>query len=495
MGIVFRQTVKTTIVTLTGAKLGALVVWLSAKALTQTELGLTTAITLTGAIVQLLVIMGTANLISVYTQRYTYEDERRKALLTLGIITSIAGTALFTGLFFLLKGYIVQLYKAEDQPLISCYYFLVPILVFFWSLITIFDQYLIAHVKIAVSAFSREVVLRIFNLVLLGLVFAGIIDFQQFIIGNVMIYGIPLIILVTVASKTRGFGLTTNLKAFSKAEYKDMIHFSWYHLLVGASLTILNFIDTLMLGPLDKNGIKAAAVYGIATFISAVVYMPYRAMASSSLPILNQAYIEKDMTKINDLFSRAGINIFIAAVGMVILIGLNLDNAVAILPEGYESVKPLVLILMIGKLVDMATGLNNELISISKHYRFNFRVAVLLLFMVFILDRICIPIYGTIGAAWVASCSLIVFNIMKMIFLYRTMKLHPFTGKTWLVLVAGAIAAVVGYLWPYLVNPIVDAITRSIVIIVAYCIMLFLLKPSIDLQVYLAQIKKNKKLF
>src|SRR5690606_14675398 len=106
--------------------------------------------------------------ISVYTQRYPYEDERRKALFTFGIIISVSGNVLFTLAFFLLKGYIVQLYNPEDQLLISKYYFLVPVLVFFLSLITILDQYLIAHVKIAVSAFSREVVLRVFNLTLLG---------------------------------------------------------------------------------------------------------------------------------------------------------------------------------------------------------------------------------------------------------------------------------------------------------------------------------------
>lgn len=495
MGIVFRQSIKATIVTLTGAVLGAVVWLVSTMVLPKQQLGLVTNITLAGAIIQLFVIVGTANLILVYLQRYKYEDERRKTLLTLGVLTSLVGTILFSILFYIFKQPIIDLYNPEDQVLIRKYYYLLPVLVLFWGLTTIFDQYLISHVKISIPAFTREVVLRTTNLVLLWLVFLKVIDFQQYIIGNVCMYSIPLIVLVFVSSKTRGFGFSFNFKIFSRGEYKDMAYFSWYHLLVGASLTILNFIDTLMLGPLDSNGIQSAAVYGVATFISSVTYMPYRAMASSSTPILNQAYIDKDFVKIRDLFSRAGVNIFIAAIAMFLLVGLNLDNAVALLPDGYEAIKPLVLILMLGKVFDMATGLNNELISISSHYKFNFRVSVFLLVLVFSLDRVFIPIYGVYGAAWVSALSLFVFNIIKVIFLYRKMKLLPFTAKTWRVVLAGIIAALSGYMLPYIYNPYVDTIVRSIVILGTYSITLLWLKPSADLVDFLQNIKKTKRLF
>ncbi|MCB0697710.1 MAG: lipopolysaccharide biosynthesis protein [Chitinophagaceae bacterium] len=495
MGIVFRQSIKTTIVTFTGAGLGALVLYINTHLLSKTGLSLITTITYTAAIVQLFVIMGTANLISVYTQRYLYEDERRKALFTIGLLTSTVGTLIFSACFFLFKDSIVNLYKPEDQPLISKYYPLVPVLVYIWSLMTILDQYLIAHVKIAVSAFSREVLLRVCNLVLLVLLFFNVLSFSLYVLFNVLIYIIPVIVLFAVSTRTKGFGFSLNFKVFSLAELKDMLHFSWYHLLVGASLTILHFLDALMLGPLDEGGLSSTAPYIAATFLATVMYMPYRAMSTSSLPILNQAYIEKDMAKVNDLFTRAGANIIIVAVGMYILIGLNLDNALAVLPEGYENVKPLVLILMLGKLIDMATGLNNELISISKYYKFNFRIAVFLLVMVYVLDRIYIPRYGVFGAAWVATASVSVFNLSKMIFLYSKMKLHPFTRKTWLIVLSGIVAAAAGYFWPYILNPVVDTTLRSIVVLFVYGLMLIWLKPSNDLVVYLENIKKDKKLF
>lgn len=495
MGIVFRQSIKTTLVTLTGAMLGALIVYLNSHLLSQDQYALVTIIITSAAVAQMVVMMGTANLVSIYTQRYKYEDERRKGLLSIGIGTTAIGSLLLFLTLLVFKNQIIGWYKPEDQPMLQRYYILAPALIFIMAMTTVFDQYLVSHVKIAVSAFSREVVLRLVNIALLCIFFLGYIPFNQYILCIVLMYLIPLIIIVYVSTKTKGFGFTTKLSVFTKAEYRDMAHFSLFHLLTGASLVILNFLDTLLVGPLDPNGIESTATYTVAVFISSVLFMPYRAMATSSLPILNQAYIDRDLPTVRDLFSRAGVNIFIAAMGMFVLIALNMDNAIAILPAEYASVKYLVLILMIGKVADMATGLNNELISISKHYKFNFVVAIILLAMVFVLDRIFIPQYGTLGAAWVASGSLIVFNIIKMTFLYKKMKLHPFTKKTWLVLVAAGVGAGVGYIIPFIINPFVDTVIRSIVILLTYCLMLIWLQPSKDLKVFLQDIKKNKRLF
>lgn len=495
MGIVFRQSIKGTLVTFTGAALGAIIVWVSTTVLSQTEYGLITNITLLAASIQLILILGTGNLILVYTQRYDEEDVRRKALLTLGTLTTLITGIIFTIVFFAIKEPVVAMYKKSDQPLIDKYYHFVPIVIMLMSLMSIFEHYLMAHIRIAQSAFSKEVLLRIVNLLMLGLVFSGMLAFHDYVTGNALMYCIPLILMIVLASRLKGFGFTTNLKIFTKAEYKDMIHFSWYHLLFGSILTMLNFIDTLMLAPLDTSGMKASAIYNVAVVVSAFMFMPYRAMAMSTLPVLNQAYIDKDMDKVRDLFPRAGINIFIAGIGMFAIIGVNLDNAVAILRDGYEPVKYIALILMLGKLADMATGVNNELISISKYYKFNSRLTLLLLVSVITLDRIVIPEYGMYGAAWVSAGTLIIFNIAKTIFLYRKMKLHPFSSKTLLVVVAGLVAGIIGYIWPYMVNPYIDAVVRAMITFIAYFLILVWLKPSADMSSFLANLKEKKRIF
>ena len=403
MGIVFRQSIKTTLVTFTGAALGAAIILASTSILTQAQYGLITNITYIAAIIQLVILLGTSNLVAVYTQRYEPGDIRRKALISISLGTTILLGLIFSIAFILLKDSIIPAYAEKDQDLVSKYYNYIPLVVWFMAVITMFDSYLIANVKIAVSAFSREVVLRIVNISLLLLILTGTIGFHQYVIGNVLMYLVPIILLFYFSSKTKGFGFTSNLKVFSLREYKDMLHFSWYHLLTSSMLTLLNFIDTFMLAPLDASGMNASAIYAVAAYASSFMFMPYRAMANSTTPVLNQAYIDKDMNKVADLFKRAGINILIAGTGMFIVIGANLDNAVDILKDAYEPVKYLTLILMLGKLADMASGVNNELLSITKYYKFNYRISVLLLISVVILDYVFIPVYGVYGAAWVSA--------------------------------------------------------------------------------------------
>ena len=81
--------------------------------------------------------------------------------------------------------------------------------------------------------------------------------------------------------------------------------------------------------------------------------------------------------------------------------------------------------------------------------------------------------------------------------------MQPFTSGSLLVIVAGAAALAAGYYFPYFfesarhiyVHTFLDVAMRSTVIITVYMIMLYWLKPSKDLQEYLASVKKNKRLF
>lgn len=495
MGVVFRQSIKTTIVIAFGALLGAASVFLSPFVLEKTELGFFTNIVYVGALLQIFMMMGTGSMLSIYIQKYPAGDERRKVLLSFAFLTTIATTLVFTIVYALLKDYIVSFYNIEDQAYVSKYYYWIPLLLLVWAITTILELYLVSQVKIALSAFAREVLLRLCNLALLALVYFKVLSFHYYIISSVLVYMVPALMLYIISARTRGFGFSTNWKLFSGTEYREIIHFSWYHLLVVVSINMLGYLDTLMLAPLDTSGMASSAVYSRAVFIVGLMMIPYRAMASASLPVLNQAYIDNDTPKLHDLFSRAGVNILIMAVAMFVLIACNLDNAVAIFPAGYEAIKPVVLILMLGKIIDMATGLNNELISISRHYKFNFRISALLVVMVVVFNKLLIPTYGLYGAAWGVTIALAIFNILKLVFLWMKTGLHPFTKGSIAVIVCGAVAGAIGYFLPYISNFVVDTIVRSTVIVLIYGAMLLWLKPSPDISAYFKSVVSNKRLF
>lgn len=495
MGIVFRQSVKSSIVIFAGALLGALIIYLQQLYFPKQEFGFIRNFTNQAVVMSQVTMLGMNIVMAIYIHKYPAGDARKPVLITLSLIIPIVITGFLSLFYFLLKPQIIHFFKPVDQPFIDRFYLWLPLFTLLWSVLLLLEHYLNSQLKIALSVMMREVVLRLFNIAMIILYVASYFSYTQFVIGSVLIYLVPIIFLWVICKKTEGFGLSFQWNLISKKEYKDIIHFAWYHTLMGISLNLLGYLDALMLAPLDKSGMSSVAEYSIAVFIITIMQIPYRSMATATLPDLTKSYEANDMIKVNEYFKRAAINVLIVALGMWLLIVMNMHNAVLILHKGYDSVTNLVIILSIGKLVDMATGLNNEMISVSKHYKFNFYISLILVGMIFLFNRILIPVYGVYGAAFGTTLALVIFNISKLIFLWKKMRLQPFTKSSVWVLAAGVVTGIFSYLVPFIINPIIDVIIRSTMIVVIFGFLLVISKPSEDLNNFLDSVKKNKRLF
>src|SRR5690606_38427532 len=112
---------------------------------------------------------------------------------------------------------------------------------------------------------------------------------------------------------------------------------------------------------LSADGLEAIAVYAIATLVISSLRNPTRVIGVAATPSLSQHYLEGKIRELRELFNRSAWNMQIIGWGMFILVYLNIENMVAIIgliKPGYGAVHGLILILMIGQLADMITGLN-----------------------------------------------------------------------------------------------------------------------------------------
>lgn len=323
MGIVVRQSVKSTIVIFAGNILGALFIYLSSYVFKDDMQGFGFSRTIfnISVIFQLMILMGSGAVIQLYTPRYKPDDIRKKVLTALCSLTPFVALVILLPFYLLLKGEIISLFQPGDQPFFMQYYIWIPVLVILWSYVSLYELYLISHHKSAQAVFMREVLLRIGNLVLLGVFYFKLISFSTFIIGSVLMYALPALVLVFLAMRTEGFGFSLKWKAFRRNEYIDILKFAWYHLLAGISFSLIGFLDALMLAAIDKQGVASIPVYNMAVFIVSITTVPYRAMTNAVYPVLNQAYIENDQHKLKDTFQRSGVNILIVTVAMLTFSG------------------------------------------------------------------------------------------------------------------------------------------------------------------------------
>lgn len=503
MGVVFRQSAKNLVVTMAGAALGALVIWLSTKYIGKREFGFLGNFTNYAIAAAQLLLFGLNNTLAVYIHRFYEQAEKKKALFTWSLLIPGALAVLFSVIYLALKPWVLAHFQVEDRPFMDRYYLLLPAYVLVFIYLIMFEQYLSAHMKVAVSAFMREVVVRLLNIILILCFAAGLVNFDWLVGGTIAIYLLPIMLLIVLSSKVKHPGISFKWAALEPADYKELFHFSWYHFLLVASVLLMGYMDSVLLPFYDSQGFKSVAVYRIAIYLISILQMPMKAMAQASFAALARAFADEDISHARDLFRRSSANIFIASTGVAAVLLVNLTNLNNLLPAGYEQMIGAFLILFVGYMINIATGMNDQVLSISKYYKFNFYLSTALIVALFIGIRVWVPLYGIYGAALATSVTLALFNVVKTGFLWRKLAMMPITKGTLLTLVAGTPATVVGYYLPVMfahlsnvyLHIFADAAVRSTVVLAIYGGMLLWLKPSEDLQTYLATVRKNKRLF
>lgn len=495
MGIVFRQSVKTTIVTFAGALLGALTVYLSTKLMPQQAFGYSRNLLTQAVLASNFILFGVHNMLYVYVYKYNAKDEKRKLLFTISAVVPVCITALFTIVYFFFKDAIVGLYQPVDIEYVLKYYAWLPLYVLLWSVMTLLEQYLGSQMKVAISTFIKEILLRCINIVLVILMGYDYISFSTFIILSIFIHLVPIAILWKLATKTDGFGFSLNWQLFSKAEYKDIASFAAFHVLINVSIALLINVDMQMLAIFDKGGMASVAIYSVCILIISIYQIPYRSLANAATPMVTKAYNQNDKTTVKDLFTRTSLNIQIVATIMSILILANMHNITSVFDESYSGIARVVPILMLGRYFDMLTGINSEILSMSEYYKFNFYITALLVGLIIILNFIFIPVYGLAGAAWANTIGFFLFNIVKLLFLKQKLGLMPISRRSILILISSMPAVCFSYILPQIGNLYIDTLLRSTCILILFVIMLLWLQPSPDIKNYLRSVKENKRLF
>lgn len=490
MGIVQRQSLQLTIVSYTGAALGVVnKVFLLTNFLTTDQVGLTNVLTNVALLYAQFSALGIGSIGLRFFPYFENREKKHHGFLFWGSLIVFVGFVIMTLICLLFKP-LIAAHFSKDSPMIVEYYnYLIP-LAFAIVYFLFFDTYLRALLKTVVATVLYEVIGRLGVTVCITLFAFKVISFHQFVdlyvLSNVLL---TLLLLIYMAYLKQLFLLPGRSPLFRRM-FKAIMLYGAFTIMNSIGTAILRNIDSIMVaGMLD---LSKAGIYTTIFFFPVIISLPYRSIQRTTYPLVARYWRKKDTASMSDLYHKTTLVNMI--LGGILLIGVwvNLDSIFSFMPKVYSEGRYVFLILAIGVYIDMITGLNGVILVTSKKYKYDLWLMFLLIALTIIANLIFIPKYGMIGAAIAASGSLIIYNIVRVIFVQFFFKMQPFTAKCLWVLALIGCAWLVSLIIPQTANRYVNIALNSIIVSLIYGIPLLLLKLSPDVNKLAYNITKLK---
>jgi O-antigen/teichoic acid export membrane protein len=491
MGIILRDSFRITVIAYIGAAIGFLnKIFLFTNFLSPDQVGLANMLITISLVYAQFASLGTHNIVYKFFPYFKNQEKQHNGFLQGVLVLALAGFLIATIFFFLLKKPFASFYQESSPLLVEYYFYLVPMAlatVFF----QIFDSYLRSLFKNSIPSLIYEVGLRLFVTLSITVYAIKLVDFPTFVLIYVLANCLPAFFIVAYTGFIRQLFVKPVFTGLWSRLAKIIIVYGLFALLNNAGVWLLGIIDSLMVAGFIDLG--AAGVYTTMVFITSVLLIPYRSIIKVSTPVVASFWQSKDMKAMAGLYRDVSNTSLAIGGGLFLLIWVNIDSVFQFMPADYALGKYVVLLLGIGRLFDMASGVNGVIMVTSKKYRYDLAFTLGLVVATFVSNYFLIPAFGINGAALATMITLLLYNLFRIIFIKVNFKIQPFALKQiWVPLV---IALLSGFslFFAQIQNVYVDLIVRSTIIGGIYLVAIYKLKISPELNGVISNYAKKLK--
>lgn len=444
MSSIRRQTIIGAFVIYFGFAIGLLNTYFFTKQdLFQTdEYGLTSVFIAIATLMNVLGMMGMTSLIFKFFPYYNdHLPRKQNDILTWSLLVATAGFILVTIAGFIMKDLVVQKFGKNSPLLITYYYWVFP-MGFGLTIFAVLEAYTWQLGKPVVTTFLREVQWRLFTTFLILLMIAGVIpSFDLFIKLYAMAYPCIAITLWIYLVVTKQIHFTLKVSKVTRRHLKRMLRFTVF-IYSGMIIFVLSQVfDTIVIASVLDEGMAKAGIFSFAQIFGNVIQAPQRSIVAASIRHLSRAWKDKNMKELQRIYQRSSINQLIFAIFLFIVITLNYREAIITLnlKDDYLDSFNVFLLLGLMRIVDMGTGVNSQIIGTSNYWRFELLSGIVLLLLMLPLTIILTRNYDILGPGISNLISVTIYNIIRIVFLWKKFRLFPFTMKSlYTVILAGA---------------------------------------------------------
>lgn len=461
---------------------------------TEAEYGLTTIFIAIATMMSAIATMAMPSYLFKFHPYYTDNlPPSKNDQLTWALVVSFIGFLLVIVAGLALKNIVIKKYSTNAPQLITYYYWIFPFGLGL-TIYTVLEAYAWSLHKSIVTNFIREVQWRLIITFLIVLYITGTIkDYELFIKFYAFTYPAIAISLFVYLLVKRKIHFTFNVSKVTRRYLRKIILLCSF--VYGGTLifTLSQVFDSFVIASVLDNGLDKAGIFGLATIMTSIVQVPQRGIVAASIPHLSKAWKDKNRALIQKIYTRSSINQLVFACALFLLIWLNFEDGINTfqLKPAYLQAGWLFFLLGLTKIIDMGTGLNAQIIATSVYWKFELISGVILLSLMLPLTYIFTVNYGLIGPAIATLISVTVYNIIRILFLWKKFQLFPFTIKTIYTILLAAFAYFVTYFTFRDMTGISAIALRSIAFVLIYAAGTLTLKLSPDILPVLNSVKKR----
>lgn len=438
MGDIRRQSIASSLLIYIGFAVGALNIYLMVRAhlFTPDQKGLIDSITALNLVFYSFANIGATAIMSRFFPLYhQYQSDDENDLLSVAFIFALIGFVLTLIGAFAMEPIFVRKFSAKSPELLRYYYWILPY-TFFYLIFTMLETQAGINKKTLLANFMKETGSRVWLTFLILLFALQWIQFDLFVKLFMFSYALGVIVLGWYLHKIGKLTLSFRFSTLTRRLSRRMFQLAAYVFLGNIVFNVAQNIDSITIT--SQLGMSLTAVYMLSKYISSIVSVPMRSMVSIAVPYLSQAWKSKNYAEVTRIYKRSAINLFIVGLFLFLNIWLNLDQAYEVfqIDPSYEAGKWLVLILGVGMLVDLSTGINGHMLYVSPIWRFEFWSGLIVMLITIPANYFFVKQYGTFGAAWVNLGMMVLMNAIRTSYVYYRYGMQPYSIKTLYALLA-----------------------------------------------------------
>ncbi|WP_251621078.1 lipopolysaccharide biosynthesis protein [Odoribacter lunatus] len=492
MGVIIRQSIKATVFNYIGAFIGFLTTFFILTKYVEPEvIGLTKVMYEVAALVAGFAQLGTSASAMRFFPYFRNPENNHNGFFFYLMLMPAIGSAVFIGLFFLLKGLIIDFFAKKSPLFVEYSSWVVPLTLFllFWTVLEVYSNLLM---RIVVPKFIREVGVRVMLLVVYMFYAFRLLDLAGLVTGCVCVYGMAMLCTFVYVSHIGTISMKHNFAFIDRDLRKKILYYTLF-LIVGAfGGSIMAQLDLFMVS--SKMGLDYAGVYTVAFYMAAVIEMPARSILAISSPLAAAALKEGDFVKANELYKKVSLHQLIAGSSLFLMIWINIDNIFDIIPNGdvYETGKWVVFFIGLSKLVAITLNFGGTLISFSRYYYWGLYFTFFLTALTIYTNYLLIPRFGITGAAVASFITCLISYLWQQWIVLKKVKGNPYDVAMLKQIGMVVLLFGVNHILPvWKISPILDGCYRSLVIGAFWSVLIHRLRVSEELNRLIGKIRNR----